>query len=243
MIHHRSLACRLVASGLTLGGLVGAAGCGGPSHADVRRPDQTAGNDESKRLAPRDSFEAGKEVPISADTYYASGQFLESQDRLDPAMDQYRKALKLDPKHRQTLYQVGIVLVKQRKLTEAIEAWNKYVTVTDGDATAYANLGFAYELAGRTTDAETAYGKGIRREPTNAVCRVNYGLMLARKERFNEATMQLQTVLSEADVNYNLASVYESLGRKEQAKIAYRKALKLAPNFADAQARLDAMGE
>ena len=131
--------------------------------------------------------------------------------------------------------------MKQKQFTEAIDTWTKYVTATKGDATAYANLGFAYELCGRNTDAETAYLDGIKREPVNAACRVNYGLMLARHERFNEAVLQLQTVLNKSDVHYNLASVYEDLGRPEQAKIEYSKALAEDPTSKDAAARLAAL--
>lgn len=217
-------------------------GCGGPPPPGQAGAQQhlTAADDQA-RLAPRDDFEAGREVPIGADTHFAAGQLAETQGNLSQAMDQYRKALRINPNHREALFRVAVVQVKEKKLPEAIETWNKYVTVTGGDATAYGNLGFAYELAGRTTDAEQAYLKGIRREPGNAACRVNYGLLLARKERFNEALLQLQTVLPEADVHYNLASVYESQGRPAQAKIEYRKALEADPKLKDAQARLDAM--
>jgi tetratricopeptide (TPR) repeat protein len=213
-------------------------GCGG---GGAQQSQQLTEQDRSKLLAPRDDFEAGKNVPIAADTYFAAGQLAEGQGKLDQAVQQYEKTLKLSPKHRDALFRSGVVLVKQRKLVEAIEVWNRYVAVTGGDATAYANLGFAFELAGRTTEAEQAYQKGVRRDPANAACRVNYGLMLARKERFNEALLQLQTVLTDAEVQYNLASVYESLGRKEQAKIAYRKALTSDPRMKDAEARLDAL--
>lgn len=214
------------------------AGCGG---GGASQSQQLTEQDKARLLAPRDEFEAGKNVPIIADTHFAAGQLAEGQGKLDQAMQQYEKALKLNPKHRDALFRSGVVLVKQRKLPEAIETWNKYVAVTNGDANAYANLGFAFELAARTSEAEQAYQKGVRRDPANAACRVNYGLMLARKERFNEALLQLQTVLSDAEVQYNLASVYESLGRKEQAKIAYRKALAADPKMKDAEARLDAL--
>lgn len=192
-------------------------------------------------LAPRDEFEAAKEVPIGADTHFAAGQFAESQGNLQQALDQYRKALTLNPNHRDTIYHAAVVYVKQKQLPKAIFMWERYVKVTNGDAAAYGNLGFAYELAGRMSDAETAYQKGIKKDPSNAACRVNYGLMLARKERFNEATLQLQTVLSEAEVHYNLASVYEGLGRKEQARVEYKKALAADPAMKEAQARLAAL--
>lgn len=219
-------------------GLLG--GCGG-SAPSGRQAGAASAEEHRKRMAPKDDFEAGKEVPISADTHFAAGQFAESQGNLAQANDQYSKALKLDPKHNDALFRTGIVQVKQRQFNAAIATFNKYVQVTNGDATAYANLGFAYELSGRLTDAESAYRKGIQRDPANAACRVNYGLLLARAERFNEGALQMQTVLSQAEVHYNLASVYESLGRKEQAKAEYRKAIELAPNLREAQARLDAI--
>jgi tetratricopeptide (TPR) repeat protein len=216
-----------------------AGGCGAAPSG--RQAGAASAADAQAQLAPRDEFEAGKPIPITADTHFAAGQFAESQGNLTMAMDQYKKALTLSPKHRDSLFRTGIVLVKQRKFNSAIETWNKYVEATGGDATAYGNLGFAYELAGRTSDAENTYLKGVRKDPSNAVCRVNYGLMLARKERFNEAILQLQTVLTQAEVHYNIASIYESLGRKEQAKLEYKKAIDLSPSLMEAQARLDAM--
>lgn len=215
-------------------------GCGG-SAPSGRQAGAASAEELRARTAPRDDFEAGRDVPISADTHYAAGQFAEGQGNLPNAMDQYSKALKLDPKHKDALFRTGIVQVKQRSFNAAIETFNRYVAATGGDATAYANLGFAYELSGRSTEAENAYRKGIQKDPTNPACRVNYGLLLARKERFNEAMLQMQTVLSEAEVHYNMASVYESLGRKEQAKLEYKKAIELEPTMRDAQARLDAM--
>ena len=40
-------------------------------------------------------------------------------------------------------------------------------------------FGFCRELAGQFDEAENAYQAGIRRDPQNAPCRINYGLMLA----------------------------------------------------------------
>lgn len=189
--------------------------------------------------APRDDFERSGDQPITPDTFYAAGQLAEAHDAIAQALEQYDKALKLDPNHAASLFRVGVLYAKARQYPQAIAAWQRYLKITDGDATGFANLGFCQELAGRSDEAETSYLHGIKKDPTNAPCRVNYGLMLARHGKFNEATLEMQTVLSEAEVHYNLASVYESMSRKEQAKVEYRKALDLDPGMKEAQARLD----
>ncbi|HEX8915529.1 MAG TPA: tetratricopeptide repeat protein [Humisphaera sp.] len=213
------------------------AGCGGGGG----NSQQLTNADKEAALRPRDDFEAGKQVPITADTHVAAGRFAEAAENFPQALDQYQKALAMSPRHQEALFRTAVVHVKMKNLPAAVETWTKYVAATNGDATAYANLGFAYELSGRTSEAESAYQKGVRRDPTNAACRTNYGLMLARKERFNEAVLQLQTVMPRADVHYNIASIYEELGRKEQAKLEYRKALDLDPQMTDAQDRLAAL--
>jgi Tfp pilus assembly protein PilF len=89
--------------------------------------------------------------------------------------------------------------------------------------------------------AEHNYKLGIQKDPTNPSCRVNYGLMLARHGRIGEATIQLQAVLSPAEVHYNLASVYELQNRKEMALIEYKQALAVDPKFDDARAKISAI--
>jgi len=53
-----------------------------------------------------------------------------------------------------------------------------------------------------------------------------------------EGKLQLGAVLKPAEVHYNLGSVYESQGKKAQAKAEYRQALELDPQFTDATTRL-----
>ena len=191
--------------------------------------------------APRDAFETTKEPPIEAKTFFAAGQLAESQGRLPDAVVQYKKAIAAKADYADAIFRLGIVYTQQKDFTHAIETWENYISTTGGGATGYSNLGFCQEVAGNPSAAETAYKEGISKDPRNEPCHVNYGLMLARHGKPNEALLQLQTVLTPAQAHYDLASVYESQNRRLEARAEYRKAIALDPQFDEAKTKLAAL--
>ena len=190
---------------------------------------------------PRDQFEAMSDPPIQAQTYLAAGQLAESQGRLPDAIAQYQKALSVKADYSDALYRLGVVYTQQKDFPSAIETWNKYVTATGDSAAAYSNLGFCQELAGNPAAAEAAYKAGIAKDPQSEPCHVNYGLMLARHGKPNQALLELQKVLTPAKAHYDLASVYESQHRPLDARAEYRKAAALDPALAEAKQKLAAL--
>lgn len=204
----------------------------GNSISGVSSADADALNAEHSR------FDAAKDPPLTAHTHFAAGQFAESQNATLPAIAQYREAIKIDPNHRASLYRLGVLYCEIKDYPSAIATWKQYIQATGDSAAGYANLGFCYELCARNADAEAAYKAGIAQNPAEPSCRVNYGLMLARLDRTDEAVAQLQTVLTPAEVHYNLASVYEQQGNAARARAEYQAALKADPRMRDAQQRL-----
>jgi tetratricopeptide (TPR) repeat protein len=230
---------RLFISGLFLLLVLIPAGCG---HSDNSGPITGVSSGQAGSMnSQRNPFETADDPPITADTHFAAGQLAETQGDLAGAVKQYEDALKLDPKHKKSLYHQAICLGQLKKFPRAVASWKRYIEATGGEANGYSNLGFCHELAGQIDEAESAYLRGIEREPKNLACRTNYGLMLARLGRTAEATLQLQAVLSPAEVHYNLASVLEHQNRKEAAKAEYRKAIELDPSLSEAQTRLSAL--
>ena len=219
--------------------LIGA-GCA----SDKKSPDPTGSRADAarKKGEPRDNFEqSAADPPISADTRFAAGQLAESQGDVARAMVQYRAALKTDPNHKDALFRLAALDTQARQFNEAIGLWQRYVQVTKQSPEAYNDLALCYEQAGKLEEAEQSYKAGISRNPDNAACRANYGLMLARADRIDEAIAQLQTVLTPAEVHYNLGSVFEQKGKTAEAKAYYRKALELDPKLVDARSRLAAL--
>lgn len=200
-----------------------------------------AHRDTARAAPPANDFEKMKDPPINAPTYFAAGQLAESQGHLAQAAEDYRKALALEPKYLDAMYRLGVVCAQTKDYRGAIETWEHYVAATNGSAAAYSNLGFCQELAGDPVAAESAYKKGIARDASSEPCRVNYGLMLARQGRADEALRQLQAAVPPAKAHYNLASVYELQGRKQDARREYQKAVDLDPRLEDAKSRLAAL--
>ncbi len=197
--------------------------------------------DANRMNAEHSRFEQNEDPPFNAATRYAAGQFAESQGNFPAAIEQYQEALKLDARHAASLYRLGVLHSQLKNYDRAVAAWQQYLEVTGGDATGFSNLAFCYELAGRPEEAESAYRRGIEKDARNQPCQVNYGLMLARAGRINEAMIHLQSVLTPSQVHYNLGSAYEQVGKREQARLEYRKSLDLDPATVDARTRLSTL--
>jgi tetratricopeptide (TPR) repeat protein len=192
----------------------------------------------SELNAQHSAFEKSEDPPLNADTYFAAGQFRETQGDFNMALQQYQSALKINPNHKAALFRTAVVYTQLKQYPSAIDTWKKYLKGDNFSADAYSNLGFCYETSGDTLEAKEAYRKGIARDPKSAPCRINYGLLLARQGWVIQATDELSSVLEPADVHYNLGSVFQQQGKSEEARKEFRRALELNPHLADAQKRL-----
>jgi tetratricopeptide (TPR) repeat protein len=187
---------------------------------------------------PKDEFDRGPEPQVNPDTHFAAGQLCESEGHADCAQVQYEQALRLNPRHIPSLYRMGVVLTKEKKYDDAVAIWKRYIDATGNLASGYSNLGFTYEMAADVDNAEKSYKQGIDIDPKDKPCRINYGLMLARQNRTDEAQEQLAIVLPPAEVSYNLATIYEQQGAIARAKEELEKALAANPDMPEAQNKL-----
>ena len=202
--------------------------------------------------APSSDFDAKPTPPVEAGTHFAAAQLAESRGDLDAAAGQYQAAAtqyQRAPRlaaasdrtsYQVSLYRLGMILTAERK-PEAIPVWQQYVTATDGSATAYSDLGYALDLAGRPADAEAAFRAGIAKDPKSEACRVNYGRLLARRRQLDDAAAQLAAVLTPAEVEFDLGAVFEQQGDRATAAVHYHRALQLDPKLNDAKLRLAAI--
>jgi tetratricopeptide (TPR) repeat protein len=195
-----------------------------------------------KLPSPNNIKKVAKEPPIEANTRFAAGQLDESRGKIDHAVRQYKDALEIDPTLLPALYRLGVIYAAQKNYDQSIQIWQRYIEVSSGSPEGYANLGYCYELADKPDQAEATYQKGIAKDTDNAPCRTDYGLMLARKGKIQEAIRTWTPVLTTAEIHYNLATIYALDGRKQEARAEYQQALNHDPTMTDAKTRLSDLG-
>jgi tetratricopeptide (TPR) repeat protein len=226
-----------IVAGCCVGGAIAMSGCAGEKTAQA--PIQAVGGSDAKEMnAARAEFEKTEDPPLTPATHFAAGQLNETQGSLPLAIEQYQAALKLDPKCVPAMFRLAYVYSQMKDYPKAIGAWNQYIDATDKSAVGYSDLGYCQELSGDPEAAERSYQAGIERDPANQPCRVNYGLMLARQGKIEEAKAQFGAVLSPAEAHYNIASVLQQQGKKDAARAEFKEAIKTDPKMTDAAQRL-----
>jgi tetratricopeptide (TPR) repeat protein len=92
------------------------------------------------------------------------------------------------------------------------------------------------------SDVETLYQTTIRKNPDCWMAHYNFGLMLAKMGRTDEATAHFQKTLElnpkHAKAHNNLGLLFANLGRTDEAMAHYQKALELEPKNAEAHNNL-----
>jgi Tfp pilus assembly protein PilF len=198
----------------------------------------TTGCATDSKVSPADKRQAKLDRANSA---YADGVAAEADGDTDAAVKHYKRALSAAPDHAPSLRRIATQYTADERYADAISFWKRLVDATSGDADAYNDLGYAYDLAGYEDPAEAAYLRGIQADPGNARIRTNFGLMLARHGRTNEAILQLRAAIPLADAYYNVAVVLENQGQKARAKREFQRALDTDPDHVEAELHMAAI--
>jgi O-antigen biosynthesis protein len=146
----------------------------------------------------------------------------ESQKNFAGAIEHYRRAIELDPHPPFWVYRhFGFVLSQDKKLTEAVAAYQKAITLNPEDVSTYGLLGQAQGLKGDVEGAISSYQKQIELSSDLPVwVYLNLGEGLSQQERWEEAIEVYRKALAlepeNAGIQHLLAAV---TARKEASAI------------------------
>jgi tetratricopeptide (TPR) repeat protein len=127
---------------------------------------------------------------------------------------------------------------------EAIEFYNKSITLKPDYAQAYGNMGNTLKDQGKLKEAIEAYNKAISLKPDYAEAYSNMGATLQDQGKLDEAMEAYNKCISlkpdYADAHNNIGVALKDQGKLEEAIEAYNKALALNPDYAEAYSNMGA---
>ncbi|MFM6017448.1 MAG: tetratricopeptide repeat protein, partial [Dolichospermum sp.] len=126
---------------------------------------------------------------------------------------------------------LGIALRDQKKLDEAVAAYQKAIELDPKFATAYYNLGIALRGQKKLDEAVAAYQKAIELDPKDATAYYNLGIALSDQKKLDEAVAAYQKAIEldpkNATAYYNLGNALIGQKKLDEAISKYRTALSL----------------
>jgi tetratricopeptide (TPR) repeat protein len=118
-------------------------------------------------------------------------------------------------------------------LPEAIELYERVVTLAPDWIEAHINLGVAYYQIGMISEASGAFRAAVELDPLNGISRYNLGCTLEELGEIEEAVEHLRRAArampAHADVHFNLALAYEKRGERRPAREQWLLYLRYAP--------------
>lgn len=92
------------------------------------------------------------------------------------------------------------------------------------------SLGYSYYMAGQWQDAERIYSRALDQTSTYAPLWRNYGLLLARAVRYEEALSAFEQISSRAEASNDVGYVCLVEGKLDEAERFFRSALEQSPS-------------
>jgi len=158
----------------------------------------------------------------------------DSEDRIDDAIECYKKAIKLDNAHVKAHSHLGDLLYNQRRFDEAEEHYLDALKINPDYADAHNNYGNLLSDLKRFDEAERHYLDALKIDPDYAPAHNNYGNLLSDLVRLDEAEKHYLDALridpDYADAHYNYGVLLSDLVRFDEALKHFEKASKLFKN-------------
>lgn len=203
---------------------------------------------QNKNAAAREMFERGLQSTVSfpdtlADTWNNLGVIATRENKVGEAIQDFEKALKLNPNHLLSLNNLGNAYRLQKQWSEARKVLERALAVAPDDAEANYSLGMVYAQTNDTAKAYEHLQQALKARPDYPEALNNLGVLYLVTQRPDEAVATFQRCIQVAptfDQAYlNLARVSVLRGDRDKAREVLQDLLKQHPNHAQAKQMLD----
>lgn len=169
------------------------------------------------------------------DLIVAIAQMHERAGKLDEAESQYKKALKLQPKHLGALMGYAHLQDRRNKLDAAAKLYHTAITAHPKEAAPQNDLGLCYHRRGMLPESQAALTKAVELAPDKKLYRNNLATVLVEQGQMDAALAQLTAAHGQAAGHYNLGYLLAKKGDRSRALGQFQQAATLDPTLAAAQ--------
>lgn len=135
------------------------------------------------------------------------------------SVEAFRAALAMDPLRVDAHNGLGLSLVRDDRLPEAIDVFLRALELDPASANARFNLATTFAGLGRHDAAAVHFGALVATAPGDAEVQAAYGVALERSGRVREAIVAYRNAGSDAAALYNLARLLVAEGELDEAEI------------------------
>lgn len=191
---------------------------------------------------PAQSLSEDNQKLIQAQATMAVAEELYDHGDQDKAIEQWREAIRLDPRLVKAHHSLGMALRGKNQFAEAIVALREAVRLDPRNAVAFADLGDTLQESNDLDGALAAYQASLALVPNSAFVRNNLGYVFMRKNNLERAMAEWREA-TKIDPKYpapfgNLGEALATKGDTQGAIAAYERFLELVPADAPASAEV-----
>jgi protein O-GlcNAc transferase len=163
--------------------------------------------------------------------------------RFAPALEQFDRALQVQPDAAQLWHFRGNALLALQRPAEACESYRRAVVINPEFVEAHDNLGVALKRVGKLEEAMLSFCRAIKFQPRkNAGTYINLANTQKDLGLFDDALLNYRSAITIQpelpEVHNNLANLLFDLGRIDEAMASYQRALECKSDFAEAHNNL-----
>ncbi len=163
----------------------------------------------------------------SAEADMLAGEAEDEMRNHAAAIEQFRAAVKADPREPNVHFGLGYLLWTQNQFEEAAREFEAELVNVPANAQALAFLADSYMQLNRSDEALPLIQKAIKIDPNLARAHLDLGILYADAGHREEAIREFKTAarLSPDDPNphWRLARLYQSMGNKTEADVEFQK--------------------
>lgn len=235
-----ALACLLCIS------MLGVTACGGRNKAKAEPATEEISATEAMEMgqallaqgltrAALAEFERVIEInPEMTVAYMSAGEIYAAEGNYDAAEEKYAVAAAQEPRNFDAQYGHGLMLQLLDRLSDAVRAYLRALTIRPDDFDANLNLATAYLQMGEAEQALPYAERAVRLERDNAAGRVNLGAVYGALGRSTDAIIEYQQAAELMELTpellLNLADALGKVGRHAEMKETLERLIDLEPS-------------